>query len=92
MTSQRLIPAIQCWLLRSCDASISVKIERVYGAFTSFRELDVVVAEFAPCSDRIERIAFILPQCAFDDALFFVQMCQHKLHSLSLGLYRPEYY
>lgn len=55
MTSQRLIPTIQCWLLRSGDASISVKIEREYGAHTTLEELDVVLAEFAQCSDRIEK-------------------------------------
>lgn len=92
MTSQRLIPTIQCWLLRSGDASISVKIEWDPHVFTTLEELDVVLAEFAQCSDRIERITFILPEYAFDDALFFLQMCHHKLHSLSMTLYRPEYY
>lgn len=56
------------------------------------RQLDVVLAEFAQCSERIESIAFMLPETSCSVALSLVEICQRKLHSLSLLLYGQTYH
>lgn len=65
-----LISVIQCWLLRSGDANISMKAEwaRKWVAFLK-RQLDVVLAEFAQCVQCFEKIVFVLPETSCSIAL-----------------------
>lgn len=68
-------------------AKLSVKVDWTPGTVTSPKLLDVVLYELAQCSNRIEKISFVLPECFYREALALVGNLQANAHSLSMDLY-----
>lgn len=68
-------------------AKLSVKVDWAPGTVASPKLLDVVLYELAQCSNRIENISFVLPECFYREALALVGNLQANAHSLSMDLY-----